>query len=149
MIGDLNEREIDSLLREEIVARIGYVDPRGLPSIVPITYAYDGKAFFGYSPDGSKLEGMRHHPRVCVEVDHVNDAADWTSVVVLGRFEELHGDAAVDAVRRISERLETLATVDGLPGDARHSYVARLGAPGVAYRITVESAQGRYARSGA
>jgi nitroimidazol reductase NimA-like FMN-containing flavoprotein (pyridoxamine 5'-phosphate oxidase superfamily) len=145
--GELDDRQIESLLHEETVARIAYVDRRGSPYIVPVTYAYDGESFFGYSPDGSKLEGMRHEPHVCVEVDRVRDAADWQSVVAFGRFEELRGDAAVDAVRRISERLTTLARAFVLPDAARRSYVARLGAPGIAYRIRIERKSGRFARS--
>jgi uncharacterized protein len=145
--GDLDEREIESLLRTELVARIAYVDRRGVPYIVPITYAYDGAAFYGFSPDGAKLEGMRQNPRVCVEVDRVHDAADWLSVVAQGRFDELHGAAGVDAVRRISERLTTMAQADALPDAARRTYVARLGAPGVAYRIKIDSKHGRFARS--
>jgi nitroimidazol reductase NimA-like FMN-containing flavoprotein (pyridoxamine 5'-phosphate oxidase superfamily) len=149
VVGDLDEREIESLLRAELVARIAYIDRRGFPYIVPITYAYDGAAFYGFSADGAKLEGMRYEPRVCVAVDRVHDAADWWSVVALGRFEELQGGAALDAVRRISERLTTMADADALPEDARRTYVDRLGAPGVAYRIRVESKHGRFARSGA
>ena len=32
---------------------------------------------------------MRQNPRVCLEIDEVKAADDWTSVVVLGRYEEL------------------------------------------------------------
>ncbi|MEO7039143.1 MAG: pyridoxamine 5'-phosphate oxidase family protein [Candidatus Elarobacter sp.] len=146
-IGDLDEREIESLLHEELIGRLGYVDRRGQPYIVPIAYAYDGHAFYGYSPDGAKLEGMRQHPQVCIEVDRVRHAADWESVVACGRFEELRGDVALDAVRRISERLTTTASAEGQPDPARRSYVARLGAPGIAYRIRVDHKSGRFARS--
>ncbi len=145
MFGELDESEIESLLREELVARIGYVDLRGEPHIVPITYAYDGTAILCYGPEGTKLDDMRLSPRVCVEVDHVQDAANWVSVVASGCFEELRDDAAHDAVRRISERLTTFASADGLPVAACSTYVARLGAPGIAYRITIDRKQGRFA----
>lgn len=146
-VGELNESAIESLLREESIARIGYVDRRGYPQIVPITYAYDGAAFLCYSTDGAKLEAMRQYPQVCVEVDRVDSAADWTSVVAVGRFEELHGDAALDAVGRLSERLASVASAAGLAGAARLTYVTRLGAPGVAYRIKIARKHGRFARS--
>jgi hypothetical protein len=149
MIGDLNVDEVESLLREELIARIGYVDRRGHPHIAPITYAYDGIAVLGYSPDGAKLEGMRYFPHVCVEVDRVHDASDWLSVVAFGRFEELRGDAALDAVHRISDRLSTLARADSLSAPAWRTYVARLGSPGVAYRIKIDAKRGRFARSDA
>lgn len=147
LFGDLGDEAVEALLHEETVARIGYVDHRGRPTIVPITYAYDGASLYGYSPNGVKMEGMREHPYVCVEVDRVRDAADWWSVVAFGRFEELQGDAAVDAVRRISDRLRTLARMERLPDAASRTYVARLGAAGVAYRIRIEIKHGRFARS--
>ena len=147
LFGDLSDEAVEALLHEETVARIGYVDHRGRPSIAPITYAYDGASVFGYSPSGVKLEGMREHPYVCVEVDRVRDAADWCSVVCYGRFEELTGEAAVDAVRRIADRLRTLARAERLPDAASRTYVARLGAAGIAYRIRIEVKHGRFARS--
>jgi uncharacterized protein len=144
--GELEEREIDSLLREELVARIGYVDLAGEPHIAPVTYAYDGTAILCYSPEGAKLDDMRLSPRVCVQVDRVQDAANWVSVVAAGCFEELRDEAAVDAVRRVSERLTTVASADGLPDAAGRTYVARTGAPGIAYRIAIDRKQGRFAR---
>jgi nitroimidazol reductase NimA-like FMN-containing flavoprotein (pyridoxamine 5'-phosphate oxidase superfamily) len=145
-IGELGDREIESLLRQEVVARIGYVDEHGDPQIAPIAYAYDGAAVLCYSPDGAKLDAMRRRPNVCVEVDRVHDVAEWISVIARGRFEELRGEAALDAVRRIAERLMTVASADGLPSAARRTYVARLGAPGVAYRIALDRKRGRFAR---
>ncbi len=146
-IGDLDEHEIESLLRAELIARIAYVDRRGYPYIVPVTYAYDGAAFLSYSPDGAKLEAMRHCASVCVEVDRIVDPANWVSVVALGRFEELRGDDALDAVRRISDRLTTVAAAEDLHAGAYRTYVARLGAPGVAYQIKVSRKHGRFART--
>ncbi len=71
MLGVLTSDQIESLLHAEVVARIGYVDRRGLPCIVPITYAYDGRAIYGYSLLGAKIENMTAKPKVCVEVDRV------------------------------------------------------------------------------
>jgi len=147
MFGDLDDESIELLLREEIVARIAYVDRRGAPSLVPVAYAYDGTSLFGYSPDGSKLEGMRESPRVCVEVDRIVNVADWWSVVAMGTFEQLDGEAAFDAVRRLSERHAIVAHAGSQPGAAAKTYVARLKAPGIAYRIRIDKKHGRFARS--
>jgi nitroimidazol reductase NimA-like FMN-containing flavoprotein (pyridoxamine 5'-phosphate oxidase superfamily) len=138
----LSADAIETLLREEIVARIAYVDRRGRPCIVPITYAYNGKALYGYSMLGSKIEGMSSHPDVCIEIDRINDSANWWSIVVRGTFEQLGGKAAAEAVERISVRLRTVACVDGAP-DASRTYVAREGGPGIAYRILVTERHGR------
>lgn len=144
MVGKLTAEEIESLLRAEVVGRIGYIDRRGLPCIVPITYAYDGKAFYGYSLLGAKIENMGAHPKVCVEVDRVVNAAEWASVIARGIFERLDGDAAIEAVERISDRLRTLGATTDAPATAWRTFVARAGGPGIAYRIRVAELQGRY-----
>jgi nitroimidazol reductase NimA-like FMN-containing flavoprotein (pyridoxamine 5'-phosphate oxidase superfamily) len=144
MTSVLSADVIESLLHEEIVARVAYVDRLGRPCIVPITYAYDGKALYGYSMLGSKIEGMSSHPDVCIEIDRIRNSADWWSIVVRGTFEQLAGDAAVEAVERISDRLRTVAFVDGAPDAAARTYVAREGGPGIAYRIQVTERHGRY-----
>jgi nitroimidazol reductase NimA-like FMN-containing flavoprotein (pyridoxamine 5'-phosphate oxidase superfamily) len=144
MFGHLTGDAIESLLRSQIVARIAYVDRRNLPRIVPVTYAYDGKAFYGYSLLGAKIENMSANPRVCIEVDSVTSAADWSSVVAGGQFHLLEGEAATDAVERISDRLRTVGTATGAPKEAWRSFVTRSGGAGVAYRIDVTEKQGRY-----
>jgi uncharacterized protein len=147
MFGSLSPDAIEALLHSQIVARIAYVDRRALPRIVPITYAYDGRGFYGYSLLGSKIENMSANPRVCVEVDWVASAADWSSVVARGFFRLLEGDAAVDAVERISDRLRTVGSATGAPAEAWRSFVARSGGAGVAYRIEVVEKHGRYSTS--
>ncbi len=147
MFGDLDDESIERLLREEIIARIAYVDRRGAPSIVPVSYAYDGTSFFAYSADGSKLEGMRASPRVCVEVDRIVDVADWWSVIAMGTFEQLGGEAAFDALKLLSARHAIVALAGSQPGAAAKTHVARLKAPGIAYRIRIEKKRGRFARS--
>ncbi len=147
MLGVLTSDQIESVLHAEIVARIGYVDRRGLPCIVPITYAYDGRAIYGYSVLGAKIESMSAKPRVCVEVDRVQGAADWSSVILRGIFRRLEGDAAVNAVELISARLRTLGLATAAPAMASQTFVARTGGTGIAYRIDITEKRGRYSTS--
>ena len=147
MFGELEPDAIESLLHAEIIARIAYLDRRGLPCIVPITYAYDGRAFFGYSLLGAKIESMAANPRVCVEVDRVESAADWRSVTARGIFHRLAGQSALDAVQRISERLRIAAIAANAPPVAWRTFVGRIGGPGIAYRIDVTSKRGRFSSS--
>ena len=147
MFGALTSDQIESLLHSAIVARIAYVDRRGLPCIVPITYAYDGRAIYGYSLLGDKIEHMSTNPRVCVEIDRVETAADWLSVTARGVFRTLHDEAAAGAVERISDRLRTVASVAAAPLMAWRTFVARSGGAGIAYRIEITSKQGRFSTS--
>jgi uncharacterized protein len=93
---------------------------------------------------GAKIESMAANPRVCVEVDRVESAADWRSVTARGIFRLLDGASASEAVERISDRLRTFAYATSAPPMAWRTFVARSGGPGIAYRIDVTSKRGRY-----
>ncbi len=88
MVGQLSREEIEVLLRRHRVGRIGYcID--GWPHIVPVNYVYDGCAVFVVSGPGEKIDAMRAHPRVCFEVDDIDGAAIWRSLIANGIYEEL------------------------------------------------------------
>ncbi|MBS0522754.1 MAG: pyridoxamine 5'-phosphate oxidase family protein [Proteobacteria bacterium] len=148
MIGELSLPEIENLLHNELIARIG-CHTGGHTYVVPVTYAYDGKAILGYSPEGLKLTMMRENPKVCVEVDHIDDPATWRSVIAHGTFEELSGAAAEEAVRKIRARFDsqrvsgTAAPSHGLDPHARSLGRIRFSA----YRIILETKTGRFERS--
>ena len=87
MLGTLSQAEIEELLQTEVVARLG-CHAGGRTYIVPVTYAYDGEGLLIQSADGQKLRMMYQNPWVCVEVDHIENLANWRSVIGCGRFEE-------------------------------------------------------------
>ena len=107
MLGTLSSAEIEDLLRTEVVARLG-CHAEGRTYVVPVTYAYDGNAVLVQSADGLKVRMMRQNPLVCVEVDHVDNLANWRSVIAWGRFEVLFGSDATAALVRLRERLQPL-----------------------------------------
>src|SRR5579864_503089 len=59
------------------------------PYIVPIYFAYEPDHLYGFTTLGQKVEWMHSNPLVCVEVDEVLSHFRWSSVVVVGRYEEL------------------------------------------------------------
>jgi nitroimidazol reductase NimA-like FMN-containing flavoprotein (pyridoxamine 5'-phosphate oxidase superfamily) len=103
-IRELTPSEIDALLRSQRVARLGCMHG-GQPYVVPVAYAYDGEAVYVHSLEGMKVDWMRAHPKVCVEVDHVDHPAAWQSVVAFGDFQELRGEAATRALRLLVDQL--------------------------------------------
>lgn len=147
MVEELSPGAIDAFLHEEVVARIAYIDGLGRPCLAPIAYAYDGRSFMGYSMLGAKIEGMTEHPHVCLQVDRVDDLANWRSVVARGLFEPLAGDAARKAVEMISDRLRTVAHAESASRAAGRTYVERAGGPGIAYRIRITELHGRRSSS--
>ncbi|HEX5275482.1 MAG TPA: pyridoxamine 5'-phosphate oxidase family protein [Candidatus Rubrimentiphilum sp.] len=100
MIGVLPDDEIERMLSQEFVGRVG-CSADGRPYVVPVAYAYHGGCVYSHSAEGLKIRIMRRNPNVCFEVDRVQDEVNWRSVVARGTFEELHGEAAEDAMRLI------------------------------------------------
>ncbi|TFD37947.1 pyridoxamine 5'-phosphate oxidase family protein [Cryobacterium sp. TMT2-10] len=109
MLGELNEPEIDAVLRQAVVGRIG-CHAEGCTYIVPISYAYDGDAVYGHSASGSKVQMMRANPSVCFEVEEVDDLANWRSVIGWGSYEELTGEDAAAGMRVLLTRFAPLVT---------------------------------------
>jgi uncharacterized protein len=147
MLGELTHAEIEALLRREVIARIG-CHAGGRTYVVPITYVYDGDSIVGHSADGMKIRMMREGPSVCVEVDHMDDMANWQSVIAWGNYEELSGEAAANALERLATRLAPLVkSQTSVPshGDAAgHGTEAARGL--VVFRIRLHERTGRFER---
>jgi hypothetical protein len=88
MIGKLNTDEIELLLKAKAVGHLGCND--GYKTYVyPINYVYDGHVILCHSTPGAKLDMMRQHNRVCLQVEECSDHTHWKSVMVQGIFQEL------------------------------------------------------------
>jgi len=141
MVGDLNPREVERVLRENIIGRIG-VHAFGRTYVVPVTYVYDGNAVYAHSHEGMKMHMMRENPHVCFEVDRMDGAANWESVIAWGTFEELHGTGAARALDMLVRELEP--HLDGPPGGTAHPRSGIESA--LLYRVTLEEKTGRFER---
>jgi hypothetical protein len=93
MFGKLNKAQIEKVISENIVGRLGcHAD--GKTYIVPISYAYDGNYIYARTFEGMKISMMRKNPNVCFQVDQMENMADWQSVIVWGTYEELIDEKA-------------------------------------------------------
>jgi len=88
MIRQLFSTEIDELLSKQIVGRIGCYFENEI-YVVPISYAYEDNTIYCHSFEGRKIEMMRKNPKICFQIDEMNDMANWKSVIAWGDFEEL------------------------------------------------------------
>lgn len=109
MIGFMNKAQIDNLLKSEVVGRIG-CSMEGKSYIVPITYVYDDPCIYAHTAVGLKVDMMRANPQVCFEVDHIDNLANWQSVICWGTYEELNGTEAADALQKIVDRIHPFVT---------------------------------------
>lgn len=103
MLGELDKQSVEKILTRNILGRIACHD-MGETYVVPISYAYDGDSLIIHSSAGKKVDMMRSNPRVCVLVDEIENMGKWKSVVVWGRYEELQGQEAADAVKILMKK---------------------------------------------
>jgi len=88
MFGIMNQEEIEELLKQQLIGRIG-CHSDSVTYIVPISYAYDGHSVFAHTLEGMKISMMRKNTHVCFEVDVQQNAENWKSVICWGTFKEL------------------------------------------------------------
>ncbi|HEU0113603.1 MAG TPA: pyridoxamine 5'-phosphate oxidase family protein [Thermomicrobiales bacterium] len=97
--------EIERLLHDAVVGRIACGgDGEGeaaRPYLVPLAYGYDGEAVYAHSGPGRKIRLMRRQPLVAFEVDAVEAADRWRSVIADAIYEEIVEPAARLAALRV------------------------------------------------
>ena len=84
----LSEEEALALISAGKIGRLGCVD-NGEPYVVPINYVVDDRSIYSHSLPGRKIDAMRAHPRVCLQVDQIADDFHWRSAIAFGDFEEI------------------------------------------------------------
>jgi nitroimidazol reductase NimA-like FMN-containing flavoprotein (pyridoxamine 5'-phosphate oxidase superfamily) len=147
MLGKLTDLQINNVLSSQVLGRLACTDGKQ-PYIVPVTFIYDGKAIYGQTNEGKKLNILRKNPAVCFEVDMMTDMANWQSVLVYGQFEELSGEAAEKARQLLYDRvfhLMTSSTVHAYQHDPDDGHIDdpnRIKM--VMYRINIEKITGRF-----
>lgn len=147
MLGTLTKTQIDHVLDSQVVGRIGcYADGRVF--VVPVTYAYDGKYIYAHSKEGMKIKMMRINPKVCFEVDVMDNMANWRSVIVWGEYEELKGAPSQEkGLKILSDRLMPLVASETLSHSEHHSMRPQMvekEVKAIVYRIKITESTGRY-----
>lgn len=77
------------------------------PYIIPVYLAFNNGSLYGFATMGQKIEWMRLNPKVCLETDEVRSLTDWSSVLVLGRYEEFP-----DTAQYADQRLQAQAALE-------------------------------------
>lgn len=146
MLGELNEQQMNNLLASQVVGRLACTDSTQ-PYLVPVTYAFDGYYIYGQTNEGMKLGLLRNNPNVCFEVDTMTNMANWQSVIIRGRFEELSDNEAENARVILRNRvfpMMTSATIDGEQHEVETELDDSNRIKRVMYRITIAEKTGRF-----
>ncbi|WP_044397533.1 pyridoxamine 5'-phosphate oxidase family protein [Lacinutrix sp. Hel_I_90] len=103
MIQNLVNKESQFILNHNYIGHLGYIY-HNRPYVVPITYYFDEKenVIICYSADGHKINAMRKHDFVSLEVAEIESVNHWQSVLVEGNYEELEGSYAKAELHKFS-----------------------------------------------
>jgi nitroimidazol reductase NimA-like FMN-containing flavoprotein (pyridoxamine 5'-phosphate oxidase superfamily) len=93
---EMSDEEIEAFIKENKVGRLGTINARGYPYVIPLNYVYDeGRFIFHCAPVGEKLDNILADPRVCFEIDSFtkiipgekpcNYTVQYRSVVAFGK----------------------------------------------------------------
>ena len=114
MITNLNEEEVQSLLTEERVGRLGCI-VSGEPYVVPVNYVYDGESILIHSLPGQKIIALRLNSSACLQVDRIESDFAWKSVIAFGTYEEINNAAERSrALDQLFKRFPQLTPVETL-----------------------------------
>ena len=88
MTTPLSELDTINIILKGKIGRLGCID-NDEPYVVPINYFLDGTSILSHSLPGKKIYAMRANPRVCLQVDQIQDHYRWRSAIAFGRFVEI------------------------------------------------------------
>jgi len=93
MIRNLDKDDCELILRQNYIGHLGYIF-KNIPFVIPITYFFKDNRIICYSGEGHKIDAMRKHAPISMEVSNINSVDDWNSVAVHGSYEEFEGSEA-------------------------------------------------------
>ncbi|MFN5134683.1 MAG: pyridoxamine 5'-phosphate oxidase family protein [Chitinophagaceae bacterium] len=147
MLGHLNKEEIEEVLTNGIVGRIGY-SLKGKTYIVPINYVYDGRQVIAHSTEGNKIFMMRQNPQVCFEVEEIVNNQNWKSVIAQGTFHEITDERErYEAMKLFVDKMMKLkvsTTAHPPENNPERVRTNQHSAKAVIYRIILTEKTGRY-----
>ena len=100
MLGELNEKQIESVLTHQIIGRLAcHCDDQTY--LVPLNYVYRDRHIYAHSGPGKKIDMMRKNPKVCFEVEELDSIFKWKCVIAWGTFEEIIDVAEKERARQL------------------------------------------------
>jgi len=142
LIHELSTDDCASVLRRNDLGRLGCAR-FDQPYIVPIHFSFDEErnCLYAFSAMGQKIDWMRDNPKVCLEVEEIVDKNNWTTVLVIGRYTEIHQSPDEADARRRAEQLFQQRREWWLPAAGK---VPSRDHPGIViYRIQIDRMSGR------
>lgn len=149
MLGKLTDAQIDQVLHTQFVGRIGCNNGDKI-YVVPVTYVYSSGYIYAHSKEGMKVQMMRNNPKVCFQVDTMDNMTNWRSVILWGKYEELKTEKEQKSGMKIMiDRLAPFMTSETVrPSHHAHApEIVEKGLKAVVYRIKIKEKTGRFEKA--
>jgi nitroimidazol reductase NimA-like FMN-containing flavoprotein (pyridoxamine 5'-phosphate oxidase superfamily) len=138
-VRELSDSEIQDFLGRMDYGHVAVCDG-GQPYVVPIHYAASGDYIYVYTTEGKKTSIIKRNPRVCLQIEDVQDNQHWHSVVVYGEAMQLRDETerskAIDVIAKINPTLTPAVSIHWMDNWVRENIE-------VIYRITPLEMTGR------
>jgi hypothetical protein len=142
LVHELGPSQCREVLSRTHVARLACTHG-DQPYVVPVSFSYDAESncVFSFSTVGKKVRWMRANPKVCLEIEEIEDRFHWITVVVFGRYAEIddspeHHETRHRALHLFQQRHEWWLPGGAKVGDRENHAI-------VVYRIHIDSMTGR------
>jgi uncharacterized protein len=147
MLGNLNENQVEELLKSQLIGRIG-CHSNNVTYVVPVNYFYDGTFIYAHSANEMKIKMMRANPEICFEVDAIQSIINWQSAILWGKFEEIKGIHEKEQImQKLIDRMAPFLTSD--ESHPSHGITANASDVGdvvelILYKIIITKKTGRF-----
>ncbi len=148
MIGKLDKFQIERVLCSQTFGHLGS-HANGKTYVVPMSYLFHDGKIICYTKTGLKIDLMRKNPVVCFQVEIIEDASHWQSVICWGTFRELKGHEADEAIQLLQRRLHPFRQSTTAPpkhGLDKTFAGAETDVVTCAFEISIEEFTGRFER---
>lgn len=118
---EMTAHEIDSMLEESRIGRLGMADESGHPYVIPMPFCWaDGKLYLRIAMSGRKGEVLSANRRVCFEIDeYSDDFSRYASVLVEGELQPVATIAEKEKVKSLTEAKYLRLRNGNRPGHGR------------------------------
>jgi len=112
----LGEAEARAVISAGKIGHLGCI-VQGEPYVVPLNYLLEGDHIYSHSLPGRKIRALRINPRVCLQVERIDDDFHWRSAIAFGHFGEVIDDLErAQVLRKLVQRFPTLTPVESRLG---------------------------------
>jgi uncharacterized protein len=96
-IDEMGQAEIHDLLHKVGYGHLGFIHA-GKPCVMPMHYYLENSDIYLFTTVGMKTHDLDADPDICLQVEELNGAEHWRSVIVMGQAKHVTEQSEIDRV---------------------------------------------------